>query len=100
MARYALIRSDDRLIAARAEALFASDVSAQSVPTREQVAAAIRRAVRTYGGTRACAAEMAAEYGEHPESAASRMRWARAVVESTNGTRPPAAGAFQQLQAA
>jgi hypothetical protein len=29
-------------------------------------------------------AEVAAAYGEHPETAARRMRWARAVIDSIN----------------
>ena len=68
--------------AARAEALFASDASTSAPLSREQAVAAIRWSVRTHGGVRGCAAEMAAAYGEHPETAAPRMRWARAVVES------------------
>jgi hypothetical protein len=70
------------LTAARAEALFASDASASAPLSREQAVAAIRWSVRTHGGVRGCAAEMAAAYGKHPETAAPRMRWARTVVES------------------
>ena len=32
--------------------------------------------------TRGCAGEVAAAYGGHPETAAPRMRWARAVVDN------------------
>jgi hypothetical protein len=74
--------SADLLTAARAEALFTSHLSQCSVPDAKQVAAAITAAVRAHGGTRGCAAEVAAEYGEHPETAPGRMRWARRVVES------------------
>jgi type IV secretory pathway TrbL component len=72
----------DCLTAARAEALFTSDLSATSRPTPAQVDGAIQAAVRKYGGTRGCAAQMAAAFGDYPEMAAPRMRWARAVVES------------------
>jgi hypothetical protein len=72
----------DCLTAARAEALFTSDLSATSRPTTAQVEGAIQSAVRKYGGTRGCAAQMAAAFGDYPETAASRMRWARAMVES------------------
>jgi hypothetical protein len=73
---------------ARAEARFISDLSASFEPTAEQVAAAIRGAVHRHGGTRGCAAEVAARYGEHPETAAPRMWWARRVVETAYATGP------------
>jgi hypothetical protein len=77
-----------KLTAARAEALFVSDVSAQAQPTRDQVTQAIRYALRRSGGVRGCAAEVAAAYGDHPETAAPRMRWARTVVESLYARTP------------
>jgi hypothetical protein len=64
-----------------AAALFSSDLSAGVRPTPVQVDAAILRAVSTHGGVRGCSAEVAAAYGERPETAATRMRWARQVVE-------------------
>ena len=67
--------------AARAEALFTSDLSAFTHHTQASVEAAIRRAIRVHGGSRGCAGEAAAAYGEYPETAAPRMRWARAVAE-------------------
>jgi hypothetical protein len=71
-------------LAARAEALFTSDLSIRGQYTKLEVAAAIRRAIDTHQGLRGCAGEVAAAYGEHPETAARRMRWARAVVEGIN----------------
>jgi hypothetical protein len=82
-----MIAPVDVLTAARAEALFTSDLSAAGRPAPAAVRAAIARAVRTQGGIRGCAARVAAEYGEHPETAASRMRWARAVVEQVYSRR-------------
>jgi hypothetical protein len=73
------------LAAARAEALFSSDVSACSPVTPDEVKDAIRRAVRSNGGVRGCAAQVATAYGDHPETAAPRMRWARHVVDSVYG---------------
>lgn len=70
----------DLLTAARAEALFTSDVSANAPLSRDTVAVAIQRSVRIFGGTRGCAAEVAAMYGERPETAVARMQWALAVV--------------------
>jgi hypothetical protein len=78
-----------QLLAARAAALFASDLSAGSRPTGAIVEAAIVRAVRAYGGTRGCVAAMAAAYGECPETAAPRMRWARRLVMSSYEARRP-----------
>ena len=69
-------------LAARAEALFTSDLSARGEYTQIEVAAAIRRATGAHDGIRGCLGEVAAAYGEHPETAARRMRWARAVIES------------------
>lgn len=88
-----MTRSADFLTAARAEALFTSDISATSQPSPVAVAAAIKQAVRRFGGTRGCAAEVAAAYGDRPETAAPRMRWARSVVETTYArhARRPAA---------
>ena len=71
------------LSAARAEALFASSLSASSPLSSAVVHDAIIHAVRVYGGTRGCAGEMAAAYGEHPETAATRMRWARHAIRAT-----------------
>jgi hypothetical protein len=77
----------DHLTAARAAALFVSDVSVTDQPTAAEVAAAVRHALRTHGGSRGCSADVAAAYGDHPELAAPRMRWARSVVESCYGRR-------------
>jgi hypothetical protein len=72
----------DHLIAARAEALFASDISMYCCPTQAAVEAAIRRAIRANGGVRGCVGEVGATYGDYPETAANRMRWARQVIEA------------------
>lgn len=65
---------------ARAEALFVSDLQPSDEPTPAQVAFAIRTALLRRGGAPGCAAVMAAEFGERPEAAAVRMRWALGVV--------------------
>jgi hypothetical protein len=72
----------DAFTAARAAALFVSDVSVADHPTEAEVDDAIRRSLRTHGGSRGCAADLAAAYGDCPELAAPRMRWALGVVES------------------
>ena len=82
--------STDLLTTARAEALFASHLSRAARLDPVEVAEAITTAVRAHGGTRGCAAEVAAEYGNHPDTAPARMRWALGVVRSVY--LPTAAG--------
>ena len=64
---------------ARADALFASTLQRSDEPTAAQVHQAIAAALAAFG-IRGCAARVAQAYGEHPETAVPRMRWARAVV--------------------
>ncbi len=66
----------DLLTAARAEALFCSDLPTGSLPTRPQIAAAVAQTIRLHGTTHACAVTLAGAYGECPETAVARMRWA------------------------
>jgi hypothetical protein len=67
--------------AARAAALFVSPVSIFDQLTDAQLFIAIDEALWRHGGSQGCAAEVAQAYGDHPELAAPRMRWARRVVE-------------------
>jgi hypothetical protein len=76
-----MTRNHGFLDAARAAALFTSDLSSSSQPTRSEITDAVRCAVRFRGGTRGCVVLLAGEYGDHPESAVPRMRWARSVVD-------------------
>jgi hypothetical protein len=78
-----------QLLAARAAALFASDLPSGSRPSGRVVDAAIAEAVRAWGGMRGCVAMMATSYGDYPEIAASRMRWARGVVVTVYAARRP-----------
>ncbi len=66
----------------RCEALFASPLQRSDAPTPADVRLAIMRTVRRLGN-RGCAAAVAQEFGDHPESAAERMRWVRRLVEVT-----------------
>lgn len=72
----------DPLTAARAAALFVSNLSTSAHLTDVDVEAAIRHSLRTHGGIRGCSADVAAAYGDYPELAAPRMCWARSVVEN------------------
>jgi len=63
----------------RADALFASALQGSDDPSAAQVDQAVAAAILAYG-TRGCAARVAEAYGDHPETAVMRMRWARATV--------------------
>ena len=68
---------------ARADALFASPLQRSDRPSPAQVHQAIAAAVAAFG-IQGCAARVAQAYGEHPETAVLRMRWARAAVAGTS----------------
>ncbi len=70
------------LVSVRAEALFVSDIQRADRVTAEDVRVAIMHSVRRHG-TRGCAALVAQEFGEHPETAAGRMCWALEAVRGT-----------------
>lgn len=67
--------------AVRTEALFVSDVQRSQQPTAELIRAAVVSTVHRFGGA-GCAARVAQEFGEHPDSAVGRMRWARSAVRT------------------
>jgi hypothetical protein len=74
----------------RCEALFASALQRSDLPTAEVVADAITEALGTLGSG-GCACRMAEEYGNNPEAASERMRWARQVLgEAPDGPPAPA----------
>jgi hypothetical protein len=72
---------------ARADALFASALQRSDEPSAVQVKQAIAAATRAFGDL-GCAARVAQEYGEHPETAVTRMRWARTAVAGAFGGSP------------
>ncbi len=74
---------------ARAEALFASDIQPSDTPPVALVRNAVRDSVRTHH-VAGCAALVAYEFGEHPETAAARMRWARETVAASYPRRTSA----------
>ncbi len=77
----------------RSEALFVSALQRTDDPSVVQIQEAIARAVRQFGG-RGCAERVAQEFGDHPEVAVGRMRWAREAVDGAFGAiRPQAARA-------
>ena len=68
------------------EALFASALQPSDSPTPDMVAKAIRCALRQFG-VRGCVGRMAQEFGDHPDAAASRMRWVRQLAQAAGGAR-------------
>ena len=65
--------------AVRAEALFVSVLQRSDRSSPDQVRKAIAAVVRVHG-SRGCAELVAQEFGDHPEAAVERMRWAHDVV--------------------
>ena len=70
-----------------ADALFASMLQRSDEPSAAQVRKAAAAAMRAYGG-RGCAERVAQEFGDHPEAAVARMRWALGVVGEVFAARP------------
>ena len=67
------------LNAVRCEALFVSALQQSERPSVRQVREAIVAAVRDFGSA-GCAARVAQEFGDHPDTAVVRMGWARRMV--------------------
>jgi hypothetical protein len=64
-----------------ADALFVSVLQCSDAPSAGQVRQAIDAAVREFGFA-GCAGRVAQEFGDHPDAATARMRWARAAARS------------------
>jgi hypothetical protein len=65
----------------RAEALFASALQVSQQPSAVQVRSAVTSTLRRFG-IKGCAAKVAGEFGEYPETAAARMSWALDMVDA------------------
>jgi hypothetical protein len=63
----------------QADALFASTLQHSDDPSILHVRRAIAMALDAYGAA-GCAGRVAQEFGDHPETAAVRIRWARATA--------------------
>ena len=77
--------------ALQADALFASGLQRSDEPSAGQVRLAIAAAVRAFGRS-GCAERVAQEFGDHPEAAVVRMRWARAVAREAFADSAPEPG--------
>jgi hypothetical protein len=72
-----------------ADALFASALQCSEAPSAGQIRQAIDAAIAAFGFL-GCTGRVAQEFGDHPETAAARMRWARAAARSALGDLVPA----------
>jgi hypothetical protein len=75
---------DPSISATWADALFASALQHSDELSEGQVRQVVAAAIHAYGDL-GCAARVAQAYGEHPETAVTRMRWARTVVADVFG---------------
>jgi hypothetical protein len=71
------------------DAVFASDLQRRDEPSAGQVRQAVAAAIRAFGCS-GCAGRVAQEFGDHPEAAVIRMRWARSVVREAFADPAPA----------
>jgi hypothetical protein len=72
-----------------ADALFVSALQRSDAPSAGQIRQAIDASVRAFGYA-GCAERVAQEFGDHPETAVARMRWARATAGSAFADLVPA----------
>jgi hypothetical protein len=69
--------------AAQADAVFVSGLQRRDEPSAGQVRQAAAAAIRAFGCS-GCAGRVAQEFGDHPETAVIRMRWARSVAREAS----------------
>ena len=74
--------------ALQADALFASALQRTDEMNAGQIRQAIAVSLDAYGGA-GCAGRVAQEFGDHPETAVARIRWARATVAVLDGQPVP-----------
>jgi hypothetical protein len=77
--------------AVRADAVFASDLQRRDEPSTGRVQQAVGEAIRAFGCA-GCAGRVAQEFGDRPETAVIRMRWARSVVREAFADPAPEPG--------
>ena len=74
--------------ALQADALFVSVLQRGDEPNASEIWRAVTAALTAYGGA-GCAERVAQEFGDHPETAAVRMRWSGATVAILEGHPVP-----------
>ena len=90
----------------QADAVFVSALQRSDELSVSQIQRAIAAALDGYG-VAGCAGRVAQEFGDHPETAAVRIRWARGLAANGPGRispasvhRPPSGGAPRTVPAA
>jgi hypothetical protein len=78
-------------IAFRADAVFVSRLQRCDEPNAGQVRRAAAAAIGAFGCS-GCAGRVAQEFGDHPETAVIRMRWAHAVAREAFADPAPEPG--------
>jgi hypothetical protein len=79
-----------------ADALFVSVLQRGDHPGAGEVRRAVAAAVEAFG-QRGCAERVAQEFGDHPENAVTRMRWARQAAGTAFGELGPASACVRTL---
>ena len=77
--------------ALQADALFVTGLQRSDEPSAGQVRQSFGAAVRAFGRS-GCAGRVAQEFGDHPEAAVVRMRWACAVAREAFADSAPEPG--------
>ncbi len=77
--------------AVQADAVFVSGLRCCDEPSAGQVRQAVTAAIRAFGCS-GCAGRVAQEFGDHPETAVIRMRWARSVAREAFADPAPESG--------
>ncbi len=79
--------------AVRAEALFVSTLQPSGSPSPDQIRRVVAATLQRLG-VRGCAAQVAGEFGDHPDTAVARMSWALATINTVYPapSMPPAPG--------
>jgi hypothetical protein len=75
------VRGPGAFKAARAWALFASTLQPSESLSPRQIRRAVTATLQRLG-VRGCAARMAGEFGDHPDTAVARMSWALATIQT------------------
>ncbi len=87
------VRHDLSVSGLQADALFASEPQRCDEPCADQVRQAVATSIREFGYS-GCVARVAQEFGDHPETAVIRMRWAHAMAGAAYAKSAPQPGSL------
>ena len=78
-------RCPDTIRTARAEALFLSTLQPSESLSPDRVCRTVATMLRRLGRAE-CGSQLAEEYGNHPDTAVARMRWALTTIDTVYAT--------------